>query len=916
LGPLEVRAGESSLPLTAAKQKAILALLLLHRGEIVSVDHLKEALWEGSPPTTATTAIQGYVSQLRRMLDSGADGGASLLVTNAPGYSLTAAPEQVDLSRFEQLAANGREALAAGASDRGAALIAEALALWRGAPLADFSYESWAQAAIARLEELRISALEDRIEADLACGRHADLVGELEALVADHPLRERLRGQLMLALYRSGRQAEALEAYQATRRTLVGELGIEPGPELQERNRLILNQDDGLAAPLQTQGIRPPIELPVPANPLIGRRNELEAIQDLFAREDVRLITLTGPGGTGKTRLALEAAAEMTNEYLDGVFWVGLAPLRDSELVLPTIGQAVGANEDLSRRLSGKQVLIVLDNVEHLVECGPALSSLLARAPRLNLLATSREPLRLAGEHEYPVPPLDEADAFALFVERARQHRPGFEPVDTVTEICRRLDGLPLALELAAARAKVLSPLQIRDRLDESLAFLTAGPRDAPRRHQTLRATIEWSYELLTEDEKKAFTCLAVFAGSFELKAAEAISDADLETLAALVDKSLLRQSQDGRFTLLETIREYARERLVASGEAEDVIDRHADYFAAFATEVELEMAAGRTGRAGSASRLEPDADNFRTALSRLFERGSNEDALRTASALTQLWVNRGLVNEGRTWLERAFERADHAPADVRAKALRRLGLISTLQGDYDRGRAVLEEALDLYRSLDSEPGVALTLMNLGYLASESGEAHRAREWLEEAIERFTNLEQEEEAVSAESVLALALAQLGEVEAAIAITERAVEFDRRIGDQMGEGVTLTNLAHLLLQHGAHESAEIAVLEGAAILIRLDERGFLPGILDLAAQTAAFQGKYERAARLLGAADRAHGEAGTTVAASEQQLLRRAVQCTREALGEEPFQVARQMGTRMSLDEATEFIFEAPAGNLD
>jgi predicted ATPase/DNA-binding SARP family transcriptional activator len=890
------------LPLTAAKQKTILALLLLHPDEVVSVDRLKEALWEDSPPSTAATALQGYVSQLRRTLESGADGGAALLATRAPGYALTASPEQVDYSRFQQLTERGREALVAGESQRAAALMAEALALWRGGPLADFTYEGWAQSTIGRLEEQRLTTIEDRIDADLACGRHTELVGELEVLIAEHPLRERLRGQLMLALYRSGRQADALEAYQGARSTLVDELGIEPGLELQELNRLILNHDQTLAAPARAASLE--INLPVPATPLIGRRSELAALNDLLAREEVQLVTLTGPGGTGKTRLALEVAGELSGAYREGVFWVDLAPLRDSELVLPAIGQALGANEDLSRRLSRKQALIVLDNLEHLLDCGPALSSLVAKAPKLNLLATSREPLRLAGEHEYPVPPLAEADAFALFVERARRHRPGFEPVDTVTDICRRLDGLPLALELAAARTKVLSPMQIRDRLDESLALLTAGARDAPRRHQTLRATIEWSYELLTEEEKRVFTCLAIFAGSFELKAAEAVCDADLDTLAALVDKSLLRQSRDGRFILLETIREYAREQLVASGRADGIIDRHADYFAAFAAEVELDTAT-RTGRLGSASRLEGDGDNFRTALSRLFERGSNEDALRTASALSQLWVNRGLVNEARTWFERVFERADHAPADVRAKALRRFGLVATLQGDYARGRAVLEEALDLYRSSGSEPGVALTLMNLGYLATESGEPERAREWLEEAIERFTNLEQEEEATSAEGVLAHALAQLGDVEAAIAITERALAFDRRIGDQMG--VTLLNLANLLLQHGAHDRAEIALLEGAAVLSRLDERGFLPGVLDLAARTAALQGKCERAARLLGAADRAHGEAGTAVAASEEQFLQCAVQCTREALGEEPFQVARETGMRMSLDEATEFI---------
>ena len=264
-----MRAGGSSLPLTAAKQKTILALLLLNHGEVVSVDRLKDALWGDSPPATAATALQGYVSQLRRMLDSGAEGGAALLVTRTPGYSLIAASEQVDVSCFEQLSANGRQALAAGENDRAAALLAEALGLWRGAPLADFSYEGWAQAPIGRLAELRLSALEDRTEADLACGRHGEVVGELESLVAEHPLRERLRGQLMLALYRGGRQAEALEAYQSARRTLVEELAIEPGPELQTLNRQGLNQDETLAAPAISHAAGS--KLPRAPTPLVGR---------------------------------------------------------------------------------------------------------------------------------------------------------------------------------------------------------------------------------------------------------------------------------------------------------------------------------------------------------------------------------------------------------------------------------------------------------------------------------------------------------------------------------------------------------------------------------------------------------------------------------------------------------------------
>src|SRR2546425_2907919 len=477
LGPLEVRDGERSLPLAGAKQRALLALLLVKANHVVSRERLIDELWGEQPPETAVQSLQVYVSRLRKLLPP------DTLVTRPPGYLLEVASDELDLQRFERLLADGHEALAQGDPERASAVLHEALALWRGPALAEFAFEPFAQAEIGRLEDLRLAAVEERIEADLALGRHADLIGELEALIAENPHRERLRGELMLALYRSGRQAEALEAYQAARRALVEELGIDPGSALEQLQRQILNQDPALA--LEP---RPPVlkqtNLPVAPNALIGRERELAEAAALLRRADVRLLTLVGPGGTGKTRQALQLAADAVEEFDHGVFWVSLATVHDPALVEPTIAQTVGAKDGLAEKLAGKRALLLLDNFEHVAEAALALASLLADAPDVKLLVTSREPLHLAGEREFPVPPLREPEAVALFVERAYTA----EPDDVSADICRRLDCLPLAVELAAARTKVLTPPALLARLERPLPLLTGGPPDAPQPQRTLPA--------------------------------------------------------------------------------------------------------------------------------------------------------------------------------------------------------------------------------------------------------------------------------------------------------------------------------------------------------------------------------------------------------------------------------------------
>jgi predicted ATPase/DNA-binding SARP family transcriptional activator len=578
----------------------VLAILLVNANHVVATDILVEALWPEQAPGRPQTAIQGYVSALRKTLDAGRPFDA--IVTEAGGYRIAADASSLDVLHFEALYRTGHECLDRGDLQAAGECLAEALSLFRGAPLADFAYESWALPESARIEELRLACLEDRIEAELALGRHAALVGELEALISQHPLRERIRGQLMSALYRSGRQAEALAAYQAARRTFVEELGIEPSPELRELEAGILRQDPALAVS-PAEG-RPPTNLPAPPTPLVGRERELDEAAALLLRSDVRLVTITGPGGIGKTRFALELVGRVSRQFADGAFVCELASISDPQLLPSSIAEVreleAGGQQldDLVRAIGQRELLLLLDNFEQLVDAAPDVSMLLAACPLLKVVATSRIPLELRAEHRYPLEPLAEQAAVELFVQRADVVAPGFRGDGDVEEICRRVDCLPLAIELAAARVDMYPPDQIVERLEHRLPFLTGGARDAPDRQRTLHATVGWSYGLLSERERRAFARLAAFAGGCTPEAAAKVCDADEGTLRSLLLKSLLR-AESGRLLMLETIREYALERLEASGEGEPTRTRHAEWVATIAERADELRTGPEQGRGG-----------------------------------------------------------------------------------------------------------------------------------------------------------------------------------------------------------------------------------------------------------------------------------------------------------------------------
>jgi predicted ATPase len=482
--------------------------------------------------------------------------------------------------------------------------------------------------------------------------------------------------------------------------------------------------------------------LPVPATPFLGREQELAEVVELLTREDVRLLTLSGPGGTGKTRLALQAVAEASDSYPDGVFWVALAPLRDPGLVLSSVAQVLEVSEQpgrelkeaLARQLAGKRLVVLLDNLEHLLpEAAVAVSALRDMDGPL-VLVTSRERLRIQGEQAYPVPPLAERDGIELFTARARAVEPSFTPTEAVTELCERLDELPLALELAAARTAVFAPDQLLERLSQRLDLLKAGPDSDPRQ-QTLRATIEWSHDLLTSDEQALFRRMSVFAGGCTYEASERVAGADPDTLQSLLDKSLLRRRDTDvgpRYWMLETIREYAVERLEGAADGNELRRKHSEFFRVLADEAALDHEG--PDQAIWLARLEEEHDNLHVALTTLRGSGTSEDECRLALALSELWFAYGRVREARDVLGRLVAIREELPAPERALILRDYAWVLHWQGDWRAALPIAEEAVEVCREIGEPVLTARCENRLGVIALELGDRERARSLFEESL--------------------------------------------------------------------------------------------------------------------------------------------------------------------------------------
>jgi len=771
LGPLEVRDAAGRVrPVGGARLRSLLIRLAISQGRAVAVDTLAADLWPGTGPAGAANAIQALVSRLR------AAAGKDIVEHGPTGYRLTIAPAEVDAWAFEDLAAAARCALASGDHATAAGMLRQALAMWRGPALADVADAPFATATITRLSELRLAAAEDRIDAELALGTGAGLVPEIEQLSAEHPLRERLRGQLMRALYAAGRQADALRVFEETREVLATELGIDPSPALAAVHLAILRGElpaspavppgpattASPAGPAGPAGATAPVSGPAsagataspgtatPASPdrptpgrgpvsgngaaaggrrgnlpaqltsFVGRDDELDLVSELLA--GARLITLTGPGGAGKTRLSVEAGGLLTEQAPDGVWFVPLAPVRDAIDVPQAVLAALAGHENmwvtdpveaarlaamepldrLSDILGARDLVLILDNCEHVLDAVAALAGqILAAAPGVRILATSREPLGLTGERLCPVPSLplppagagpEEAaasQAVRLFADRAGAVRPGFvvdaETADPITRICRALDGIPLAIELAAARVRALTVTQVADRLDDRFGLLSTGTRGALPRHQTLRSIVDWSWDLLGDTERTVLRRLSVFSGGATPESAEQVCALGgdprpvVDVIASLVDKSLVVAAgqRQVRYGLLETVRAYAAERLAEAGEADQAAGAHTEYFLTLAERAEPQLRS--RDQLVWLDRMTAEHDNLTAALRHAIATRDVRRALRFVRALTWYWVMRDYDVEAVEWASEVLRLAGDGPPDDLADAYVICQLVTTI---------------------------------------------------------------------------------------------------------------------------------------------------------------------------------------------------------------------------------------------
>ena len=894
---MEVIADDRPVELSARRPRTLLAALLLRAGQVVPAGALVEAVWGGAAPASAGSVLRMYVTQVRRVLGNGR------VVTRPPGYLLVVEEGELDADRFERLFADGRKALTDGNPRLARSLCSSALELWRGDAFADLAAEGFVGHEAARLDELRLACLESRIDADLQLGRHDGVLAELEQLATLNPLREGLRAQLMLALYRAGRQADALATYREGRTAMVDDLGLEPGAALRGLERRILEQDPTLeAGPGQE---RRPGSLPVPPTRTVGRHRELKEIAGKLLDPRARLVTLVGPGGIGKTRLAVELARRLDAEFADGAVVVDLAPVSDPAQLLPAIGRALGLREGatpwpelLADHLRGLELLMVLDNVEHLADATAPLGELAAAAPRLTLLATSRRVLRLAAEEVVEVEPLDRSAALELLAERVGAAGTRAAPeMNALDAISRRLEGLPLAIELAAPWFRALSADELLARLDSRLQVLAGGARDQPVRQRTMRSALDWSYELLEPPAQRLLGRLSIFSGGFTTEAALAVGGegGTIEQLALLLDASMVRRAGD-RNGLLDLVREYAGELPSADDEGRDL---HALHFVHLAERAEPELTGAEQG--AWLALLEVEHENLRAALDWTAGSGDRSVGLRLAAALGRFWYVRGYLSEGLDRLLQAADRAGDGDPQTRARALRAASAIGLLRGDYAQAYDLAQRALDLYQRAGDAAGVARCLSNLGAILHAQNRLDEAAATLDECIATCEELEDDRLTAMARNNRGDVALSRGDLEVAAVQFAQSLELLRSLGDVANVARALYNLGAVSLEHGQLEEAGALLLEALELSREIADDEDTAWCLIALAAVAAARGRDEAGGRLLGFAAMLLDRIGATMKPFEQRLFDRTRERLLASLGEVRLAAACAEGEQLAVD---------------
>jgi predicted ATPase/DNA-binding CsgD family transcriptional regulator len=878
------------------------------------------------------------------------------------------------------------EAAATARRSREPAAYRAALNLYTGELLPRDPYEEWAEGRREELRQLFLALLVELASLHKERGEYGPGIEALRRVVVEEPTREEAHIGLMRLYALGGRQAEALAQYARLEEFLSRELGAEP----QAASRALREEIAAGRFPPPHRPISPPKgeifdpprhNLPATRTSFVGREREIVEVKRALSM--TRLLTLTGAGGSGKTRLALEVARDLVGAYPDGVWLVELAGLSEGKLVPHAVAGALRVKErpsqpitvTLGEFLRAKQMLLVVDNCEHLIDAvGELVALLLDSCPRLRILATSREALGAVGEVIWPVsllsvpdlrsPPtvarLEAYEAIRLFVDRARQRKPAFalrpENSQAVAQICVHLEGLPLAIELAAARIKTLPPWALLGRLEDRLKLLTGGPREVSERQRTLRSTIEWSYELLDEGEPALFGRLSVFSGGATLESIERVCDTvggvsvdALEGVSSLLDKSLLWQEEgagdEPRFVMLETIREYAQERLEESGEAETTKRAHAKYFLAITEEAEPELWGPED--AAWSNRLEREHDNMRAALSWSIEHDEVELALRLGGALRWFWNIEGYYGEGRNWLEATLDKGERASAQARAKALEGVGWLADKQGDLDRAEAaaeegfelsaeaklselvaaefqnvlgdvtrqrgdyeraarLIEESLALYQEARDQAGIAWSLGNLANVEGDRGDHERAKQLYEAGIARSRQLggsyPLSEYLISPGYTLLLE----GDLEKTTALNEEAADLLRQRGRRGGLQYALDNLGWAALLQGKFDKAKALHNDSLILCKELGDKAVTSESLEGLACTAGAKGDTERAARLFGAAEALREATGHLQRPRERALREPYLEAARSRLDEAAWEKAFTEGKAMELGEAVEY----------